>query len=168
VTDDNPFDIAADLDTPVSAYLKLKPFRPRFLLESVEGGERLARYSFIGFGDCLEVRLDAQGLRVGEQRLPRPRDQAELLDALRRALAAAPRPDDSAVPFPLHGGLVGAASYDLVRYFERLPNRLTPATIRPMRTISRRVRCSCSITSRGAPRCCTQAPRRNARRCDAR
>ena len=37
-----PFDIAADLDTPVSAYLKLKPFKPRFLLESVEGGERLA------------------------------------------------------------------------------------------------------------------------------
>ena len=36
-----PIDIAADLDTPVSAYLKLKPFRPRFLLESVEGGERL-------------------------------------------------------------------------------------------------------------------------------
>mgnify|MGYP000979011978 FL=1 len=42
------FDIAADLDTPVSAYLKLAPFKPRFLLESVEGGERLARYSFIG------------------------------------------------------------------------------------------------------------------------
>ena len=45
-----PFDIAADLDTPVSAYLKLKQFEPRFLLESVEGGERLARYSFLGFG----------------------------------------------------------------------------------------------------------------------
>ncbi len=56
-----PFDIAADLDTPVSAYLKLAPFRPRFLLESVEGGERLARYSFIGFGDCLELRIDATG-----------------------------------------------------------------------------------------------------------
>ena len=38
-----PFDIAADLDTPVSAYLKLKALQPRFLLESVEGGERLAR-----------------------------------------------------------------------------------------------------------------------------
>ena len=38
-----PFDIAADLDTPVSAYLKLGDLRPRFLLESVEGGERLAR-----------------------------------------------------------------------------------------------------------------------------
>ena len=42
----HPFDIAADLDTPVSAFLKLGPLRPRFLLESVEGGERLGRYSF--------------------------------------------------------------------------------------------------------------------------
>ena len=38
--------------------MKLAAFGPRFLLESVEGGERLARYSFIGFGDGLEVRLD--------------------------------------------------------------------------------------------------------------
>ena len=48
-----PFDIAADLDTPVSAWLKLKALKPRYLLESVEGGERLARYSFLGFGDGL-------------------------------------------------------------------------------------------------------------------
>ena len=116
------FDISADLDTPVSAYLKLKPFRPRFLLESVEGGERLARYSFIGFGDSLELRLDAAGLRLGSERLPRPADQAELLAALRRALAAAPRPEIADTSFPLHGGLVGVASYDLVRYFERLPS----------------------------------------------
>ena len=50
-----PFDIAGDLDTPVSAFAKLGAFNPRFLLESVEGGERLARYSFIGFGEGLEV-----------------------------------------------------------------------------------------------------------------
>ena len=56
-----PFDIAADLDTPVSAYLKLAPFRPRFLLESVEGGARLARYSFIGFGDCLDLGRERVG-----------------------------------------------------------------------------------------------------------
>ncbi|MFO1393776.1 MAG: anthranilate synthase component I family protein [Steroidobacteraceae bacterium] len=116
------FDIAADLDTPVSAYLKLKPFRPRFLLESVEGGERLARYSFIGFGDCLEFRLDATGLRIGADRLERPANQDELLAALRRALAAAPHPDVASEGFPLLGGLVGVASYDLVRYFERLPS----------------------------------------------
>ena len=117
------FDISADLDTPVSAYLKLKPFRPRFLLESVEGGERLGRYSFIGFGDSLEFRLDASGLKLGSERLPRPADQAGLLAALRRALASAPRPEAGDAAFPLHGGLVGVASYDLVRFFERLPSR---------------------------------------------
>ena len=117
------FDISADLDTPVSAYLKLKPFRPRFLLESVEGGERLARYSFIGFGDSLEFRLDSSGLKLGSERLPRPADQAGLLAALRRALASAPRPEAGDAAFPLHGGLVGVASYDLVRFFERLPSR---------------------------------------------
>jgi anthranilate synthase component I len=123
VTTASLFDIAADLDTPVSAFLKLKAFRPRFLLESVEGGERLARYSFIGFGDCLELRLDAGGLRIGSDLQPRPADQAALLGALRAALAGAPRPEADRDGFPLHGGLVGVASYDLVRYFERLPAR---------------------------------------------
>ena len=52
-----PFDIAADLDTPVSAYLKLRAFRPRFLLESVESAERLARYSFLGFGGGSTVEI---------------------------------------------------------------------------------------------------------------
>ena len=56
-----PFDIAADLDTPVSAYLKLRSLNPRFLLESVEGGERLARYSFLGFGDSVDVWFDDEG-----------------------------------------------------------------------------------------------------------
>jgi anthranilate synthase component 1 len=116
-----PFDIAADLDTPVSAYLKLSPFKPRFLLESVEGGERLARYSFLGFGDALEIRLDADGFRIGDEVMPRPSGRNELLDAMRTALARAPeltpRPDVS----PFHGGMVGAAAYDIVRHFERVP-----------------------------------------------
>ena len=118
-----PFDIAGDLDTPVSAFAKLGAFNPRFLLESVEGGERLARYSFIGFGKCLEVRLDASGLTVGTAKLPRPKDKAELLDALRKALAAAPKPMPEMAGVPLAGGLVGYSSYDVVRYFERLPSK---------------------------------------------
>jgi anthranilate synthase component 1 len=112
------------LDTPVSAYLKLKPFRPRFLLESVEGGERLARYSFIGFGDCLEVRLDERGLTIDGQTRPAPESQEELLTALRGALAAAPKPLPHIPGVPLLGGLVGVAGYDLVRRFERLPTRV--------------------------------------------
>jgi len=118
-----PFDIAGDLDTPVSAFAKLGAFDPRFLLESVEGGERLARYSFIGFGKCLEVRLDASGLRVGDKLHARPKDQAELLGGLRRALALAPQPMPGMAGVPLAGGLVGYSSYDVVRYFERLPSR---------------------------------------------
>jgi anthranilate synthase component 1 len=62
------YDIAADLDTPVSAFLKLRPFHPRFLLESVEQGHRIARYSYIGFGDCTEFRLDRDGLFVAAGR----------------------------------------------------------------------------------------------------
>jgi anthranilate synthase component 1 len=127
----SPFDIAADLDTPVSAYLKLAPFRPRFLLESVEGGERLARYSFIGFGDCLEVRLDSGGLDVGGVLAPRPRTKAAFLDALRGALALAPQPLPDIPGVPLLGGLVGYTAYDAVRYFERVPGRSLDDTETP-------------------------------------
>lgn len=117
-----PFDIAGDLDTPVSAFMKLSAFGPSFLLESVEGGERLARYSFIGLGESLEFKLDANGLALGAERLKAPGDKAQLLGAMRQALARAPRPTAPGQhEFPLAGGLVGYASYDAVRWFERVP-----------------------------------------------
>jgi len=110
-----PFDIAADLDTPVSAFLKLAPFRPRFLLESVVGGANVGRYSFIGFGDATELVIDEP-----------PEDRESLLDQLRDALAAAPRPGPAVEGLPFEGGLVGYFGYDLVRCFERLPARAEP------------------------------------------
>jgi anthranilate synthase component 1 len=116
-----PFDIPADLDTPVSTYLKLGPLEPRYLLESVEKGTHLARYSFLGFGAALEVRLDESGLSVDGQRQPRPTDQQEFLDALRGALGKAPELLPAVDGLPFAGGLVGVAGYDTVRYFERLP-----------------------------------------------
>lgn len=121
-----PFDIAADLDTPVSAYMKLKALKPRFLLESVERGERLARYSFLGFGDSLEVRLDATGFRIGDETRPRPRNQDDYLAGLRAALGKVPRPMPEVAGVPFSGGLVGVSGYDVVRFFERLP-QLTEA-----------------------------------------
>ena len=126
-----PFDITADLDTPVSAYLKLASFQPRFLLESVEGGERLARYSFIGFGDCLEVRLDSTGFSIGGSRSARPASRLELLEALRGALARAPQPLPQVPGVPLLGGLVGYTAYDAVRYFERVTGRSLDSTETP-------------------------------------
>ena len=121
-----PFDIAADLDTPVSAYLKLRDLQPRFLLESVEGGERLARYSFLGFGDAVEVRLEGDTFSIGNEQSGRPDSQSGYLDLLRSALAAAPKPKPLVDGLPFSGGLVGVSGYDIVRLFERLPRNTVP------------------------------------------
>ena len=72
---ESPFDIAADLDTPVSAYMKLTPFRPCFLLESVESGERLARYSFLGLGARLTLELYADHLTIDGKAEKRPTNE---------------------------------------------------------------------------------------------
>jgi anthranilate synthase component 1 len=133
------FDIAADLDTPVSAFLKLAPFGPRFLLESVEGAERLARYSFIGLGSAFELRICDNMLTIDGESRPAPSDRDSLLAELRKAvsrtpllsaapsglggLSAGPR-DGSAPPVPFTGGLVGVTGFELMRRFERLD---TPA-----------------------------------------
>jgi anthranilate synthase component 1 len=115
------FDIPGDLDTPVSAFLKLTSFHPRFLLESVEGGARLGRYSFIGFGVASSVRLCSNGFQVGAVMRPRPASLTDLLAGLRTGLREAPQPVAPGIEVPLAGGLVGYSAYDLVRFFERLP-----------------------------------------------
>ena len=121
-----PFDIAADLDTPVSAYMKLRDLKPRFLLESVEGGERLARYSFLGFGDAVDIRFDNDGYRVGDNAPEHPANQDDYLNLLRDAIAALPalKPEIEGLPFS--GGLVGVSGYDIVRLFEKLPLATIP------------------------------------------
>ncbi len=115
------FDIVADLDTPVAAYLKLKPLMPRFLLESVEGGKHVGRFSFLGFGKTREFRLDENGQSVNGLQLPTKRDPGRILDAFRGALADAPKLFPEIPELPFDGGLVGVSAYDLIRNFERLP-----------------------------------------------
>jgi anthranilate synthase component I len=115
-----PFDIAADLDTPVSAFLKLAPFRPCFLLESADGGERLGRYSFIGLGEAVSFTLDRDVLRIGGESIPAPVDKPALLNAFRGVLDRLPRPGREYGLIPFTGGMVGVTGYDLVRRLEKL------------------------------------------------
>jgi anthranilate synthase component 1 len=117
-----PLDLAADLDTPVSAYRKLAPLAPRFLLESAAGPARAARHSFLGFGAMDEYVLDGHGLRRNGTLVARPAGAAECLAALRAALTEAPAlrgSDDGAAP--VRGGLVGVLGFGLARRLERLP-----------------------------------------------
>ena len=117
-----PFDIPADLDTPVSAFRKLAAFDPLFLLESVEGGERLARYSFIGLGRAASIRLKGETLTINNEPRTGSLDSTTILAALREALAASPRLLPEIPGLPLDGGLVGLMGYDFVRRIEHLPS----------------------------------------------
>jgi len=109
------FDISADLHTPVSAYMRLAPLGPRYLLESVEGGHT-GRYSFIGFGETRRFTIEDDGVYEDDRLIDR-----NLLPGLRKALAGTPacEPYDSTAE-PFGGGLVGVAAFDLVRRLYKL------------------------------------------------
>ena len=121
-----PFTIAADLDTPVSAYLKIGSLRPRYLLESVEGGIRLARYSFIGFGRAREFRLYPNSLHVDGRVEARPDTAEGYLDALRQALDSSYSLEPVLDEVPFAGGLVGYSAFDVVRQFEPIGRGALP------------------------------------------
>lgn len=99
-------EITADLETPVSAFLKVQSGDYSFLLESVEGGERLARYSFIGTNPYRVIRTGPGESYDGDPLAPL---EAELANY-------------RAVPIPgvpaFSGGAIGYVAYDAVRHFE--------------------------------------------------
>src|SRR5512140_2005441 len=111
-------EVSADLETPVSLYLKLRGDGASFLLESVEGGERIARYSFIGVQPRAEYILRDGQVEVREngatRLIPLADDptrflQEEMSRFSTERLPNAPR---------FTGGLVGYLGYEAVRYFE--------------------------------------------------
>ncbi|HLY28432.1 MAG TPA: anthranilate synthase component I [Aggregatilineales bacterium] len=116
--------LSADLETPVSVYLKLaQANEPSFLLESVEGGENVARYSFLGVAPASV--LIAQGDQVSEERggkttTTKLEKGQDALHVIKGALSRF-----NPVPLPnlprFVGGAVGFLSYDIVRFFEKLP-----------------------------------------------
>jgi anthranilate synthase component 1 len=121
-------ELPADLETPVSVYLKLRGQGASFLLESVERAEQVGRYSFLGFdprreitarGNTVTIRSDG---RSETHTLGHGEDPLHAVAAeLRRYQPVAPA-DEMARGLPRFcGGAVGYMAYDLVRFFERLP-----------------------------------------------
>ncbi len=110
----------ADGLTPLAVYRRLAEISDfRFLFESVSGGERVSRFSFLGAGPRTIFRLYADHLeeeRAGRRRRL-PGAPLAALRAVVGEIAAEPG------PIPFTGGLVGYFGYDLVRLLERLPNR---------------------------------------------
>jgi len=120
-------EMPADLETPVSAFLKLQDHGARILLESVESGTIVGRYSFICLEPDSKITVDQDQMIItnntGQRVIPHPKNDtplASLKDLLKQMQVAMP---------PSHprllGGAVGYISYDFVRFFERIPDRLT-------------------------------------------
>ncbi len=104
-------EISADLETPVSAFIKVARGQNSFLFESVEGGENVARYSFLGT-EPLEVLRTGSGTQNGN---------VDPLDVLQARLERYRYPDIEGLP-KFDGGAVGYVAYDAIKYFEpRVP-----------------------------------------------
>jgi anthranilate synthase component 1 len=116
----------ADLDTPLSLYLKLANERFSFLLESVVGGERFGRYSFIGLPAKVRIRARGTKIEVEDRGGVTERHEGDPLEFVRAFMAryrAAPRPG---LP-RFCGGLAGCFGYDTVRHIEsRLAAHVPP------------------------------------------
>ncbi|MEI7998568.1 MAG: anthranilate synthase component I, partial [Candidatus Omnitrophota bacterium] len=121
-------EILGDFLTPTSAYLHLaKKTKYSFLLESVEGGEKFARFSFIARDPSLIIR--AKGNKVEIIRTAKAKSKVEKkeiksspLEIVRELMKAYKAVDVPQLP-RFYGGLVGFLSYDCVRFFERLPQK---------------------------------------------
>jgi anthranilate synthase component 1 len=114
-------EITADLETPVSAFLKVARGEYAFLLESVQGGEKWGRYTFLGSEPAMVLRG-----RGGRLDLTRPGRSVEVrsvkspLEGLRDEMRRFRAYQSPELP-RFFGGAVGFLAYDIARYFERLP-----------------------------------------------
>jgi anthranilate synthase component I len=114
--------LVADLETPVSAFLRLAADEPEsFLLESVEGGEKLGRYTFMGVRPA--TKLVARGDQITTWQSKRQTTaQGDIFETLKAALASHKPAHVAGLP-PFTAGAIGFFAYDVVRRIERLPTR---------------------------------------------
>src|ERR1700744_4520956 len=113
--------LTADLETPVSAFLRAAwNERECFLLESVEGGEQVGRYTFIGLTPYKRIVAQGRQIAITEGRKT-ARIEGDVLDVLREALSGHKAARLAGLP-PFTAGAVGYFAYDAVRQIERLPS----------------------------------------------
>ncbi len=118
-------EIVADLDTPLTIFAKLAADQSHaFLFESLQGGEKWGRYSFIGFDPIMTVTShgDQLHIRRGGSEIEQQGDPFKILQGLLASFNAA---DDESLP-RFFGGLVGYLGYDMVRFVEEIPGRNPP------------------------------------------
>ena len=114
-------EIIADTDTPVSAFMKLSSSRYCFLLESIEGGEKWARYSFIGINPSIIFQSKGRQVTIRRGAAVEQKDCDQPLDELRRLMHRYHPVEIKGLP-RFYGGAVGYIGYDMVRFFEQLPD----------------------------------------------
>ncbi len=117
-------EVQADLETPASCFLKLADPEHSFLLESVEGGEKIARYSFIGLSPSLTFESKGRQIKICKAGVkPKAFQTTETpLDELEKLMKSFHQAPMAGLP-PFSGGAVGYMGYDVVRFFERLPDK---------------------------------------------
>src|SRR5512133_800509 len=120
-------EIMADLDTPVTAFKKLDDGQFSFLLESIEGGEKWGRYSFLGSSPSRIIRSKGTTVEIIANGVTTSMTCQDPLECIRTTLNRYTPVEVEGLP-RFFGGAVGYLGYDMVRHFENLPSD-TPALL---------------------------------------
>ncbi|MFH1288237.1 MAG: anthranilate synthase component I [bacterium] len=113
-------EILADLETPVSAFLKIDKSKYSFLLESVEGGEKVGRFSFLGSNPSVIIRSKGRKIEIIRDGEIETKEFVDPLFGLKEILRAYQPVKIKGLP-RFHGGLVGYLGYEFVHFFENIP-----------------------------------------------
>ncbi|MDY6856660.1 MAG: anthranilate synthase component I [Thermodesulfobacteriota bacterium] len=118
-------EILADMETPVSAFYKMNNSRYSFLLESVEGGEKWGRYTFLGFNPSIIFKSKGSTIYImNNQNQQEIKNVNNPLNKLREFMEGYRPVNIDGLP-RFFGGAVGYLSYDIVKFFEELPDTTT-------------------------------------------
>jgi anthranilate synthase component 1 len=120
-------EITVDFDTPVSLFAKLRENSYSFLLESLEGGEKWGRYSFIGFKPFMIFICKGNNVSMEIEGQHKDITVADPLNMLREIMSGFLPAEVPGLP-RFYGGAVGYMGYDMVRFMERLPENLSDTT----------------------------------------